>query len=222
MPVSGSTLVAAQRTMRLTILSRALADRDLAARAGRTRARPASLRHRDCRESAADRPARRPRLDRRDRGEIDDRDHLGGDVGEAVAAARAAPSAARAARRRRSRRRTARSRRGPPACAGRRAPPRGRRASMVSVWLASSKRRAQRGQPLVAHQHQEAGLGQIAGRRGIEAGRPVLDGIEPVGRQGLRRPRARRAPAARATAPSPDSGRWRGFSRVIRRPFGAC
>ena len=46
---------------------------------------------------------------------------------------------------------------------------------------------AQRGQPLVAHQHQEALLGEIGGCRRIEAGGAVLDGIEPVGRQGLRR-----------------------------------
>ena len=37
-------------------------------------------------------------LDRRDRGEVDDRDDLLGHVGEAVARRRAAPSAARAIR----------------------------------------------------------------------------------------------------------------------------
>src|SRR5581483_5268438 len=44
---------------------------------------------------------------------------------------------------------------------------------------------AQCGQPLVAHQHQEALLGEIGRSRGVEAGGPILDGVEPVGRQGL-------------------------------------
>jgi hypothetical protein len=42
---------------------------------------------------------------------------------------------------------------------------------------------AQPRQPLVAHQHEVALLGLIAGRIGIEAGGPVLDGVEPIGRQ---------------------------------------
>jgi len=42
----------------------------------------------------------------------------------------------------------------------------------------------QRGQPLIAHQHQEADFGEIGGGGGIEAASAVLDGVEPVGRQG--------------------------------------
>ena len=41
---------------------------------------------------------------------------------------------------------------------------------------------AQAGQPLIAHQHQEAGFGEISGCGAVEAGRAVLDGIEAVGR----------------------------------------
>ena len=44
---------------------------------------------------------------------------------------------------------------------------------------------AQRRQPLVLHQHQKAHLRLIARRRRVEAGRAVLDGIEPVARHGL-------------------------------------
>ena len=101
MPVSGSTSVAAQRTMRLTTFSRALGpiaiscveqielvpgrpafDIEIAAEAQRMDRRTDHI------------------LERRDRGEVDDRDHLPGDVGEAVARRRAAPSAAHAIRRR--------------------------------------------------------------------------------------------------------------------------
>ena len=42
---------------------------------------------------------------------------------------------------------------------------------------------AQPRQPLVAHQHQVALLGLVAGRGRVEAGGPVLDGVEAVGRQ---------------------------------------
>ena len=99
--------------------------------------RPAG-RHRHCRESAADRPARRPRSRRaatEARLMIDTT--FARDVGEAVARARAAPSAARATRRRRSAAKNARSPRGPPACAGRRARPRGR----PIRWRACGSRR---------------------------------------------------------------------------------
>jgi hypothetical protein len=52
---------------------------------------------------------------------------------------------------------------------------------------------AQPRQPLVAHQHQVALLGLMAGRSGVETGRPVLDGVEAIGRQGVldRKRRAR-------------------------------
>ena len=40
----------------------------------------------------------------------------------------------------------------------------------------------QRGQPLIAHQHQEALLGEIGRPRRVEAAGAVLDGVEPVGR----------------------------------------
>ena len=56
---------------------------------------------------------------------------------------------------------------------------------------------AQRGQPLVPHQHQEALLGKIGGRRRVETGRAVLDGVEPVGGQG---PPGRQRGAAAAPA----------------------
>ena len=46
---------------------------------------------------------------------------------------------------------------------------------------------AQRGEALVAHQHQEAVLGKILRGSRVKADRPVLDGIEPVGRQRLAR-----------------------------------
>ena len=45
--------------------------------------------------------------------------------------------------------------------------------------------RAQRRQPLVAHQHQEIDLGQVPRRVRVEAARPVLDGIGAVERQRL-------------------------------------
>jgi hypothetical protein len=44
---------------------------------------------------------------------------------------------------------------------------------------------AQPGQPLVTHQHQVALLGLMAGCGGVEAGRPVLDGVEAIARQGF-------------------------------------
>ena len=44
---------------------------------------------------------------------------------------------------------------------------------------------AQRGQPLIAHQHQEALLGKIGRGGGVEPAGAVLDGIEPVGRDRL-------------------------------------
>ena len=44
---------------------------------------------------------------------------------------------------------------------------------------------AQRGQPLVPHQHEKALLGEIGRMGRVEAARAVLDGIEPVGRHGL-------------------------------------
>ena len=40
--------------------------------------------------------------------------------------------------------------------------------------------RVETGEPLVLHQHEKALLGQIGGRRRIEAARAVLDGIAPV------------------------------------------
>ena len=140
MPVSGSTSVAAQRTMRLTTFSRAArSDRDLRVeQIELVPGRPA------CDVEIAAEAERMDRsaggvLQRRDRGEVDDRDHLPRHVGKAVARRRAAPSAGRAVRRRRTPRRTARSRRGLPACAGRRARPRG----FPSGWSAcgSSRRR---------------------------------------------------------------------------------
>src|SRR6478672_2995998 len=84
MPVRGSTLVAAQRTIRLTTLKRAWApmltsdkielapgwpacDIDIAAEAQRVDRRIDYI------------------LERGDRGEVNDRDYLAGDVGEAVA-----------------------------------------------------------------------------------------------------------------------------------------
>jgi hypothetical protein len=44
---------------------------------------------------------------------------------------------------------------------------------------------AELGEAGVPHQHQEALLGQIARRRGVETGRSVLDGVHPVERHGL-------------------------------------
>jgi uncharacterized protein (TIGR02594 family) len=52
---------------------------------------------------------------------------------------------------------------------------------------------AQRCQPFIAHQHQEALLGEIGGLFGVEADRPVFDGVEPVGGHAL----ARRQQSAR-------------------------
>lgn len=43
---------------------------------------------------------------------------------------------------------------------------------------------AQRGEPILAHQHEEADLREIGRRGAIEAAGAVLDGVEPVGRQG--------------------------------------
>ena len=54
---------------------------------------------------------------------------------------------------------------------------------------------AQRRQPLVTHQHQEALLGKIGGCRWVEAARPILDGIEPVGWERLPSREARRVSA---------------------------
>ena len=51
---------------------------------------------------------------------------------------------------------------------------------MARLVIVGTKRR----QPLVAHQHQEAVFGEIGGRGGIETAGAVLDGVEPVGRQG--------------------------------------
>ena len=45
---------------------------------------------------------------------------------------------------------------------------------------------AQPGQAFVAHQHEIALLGLMPGRRRIESGGPVLDGVEAIARQGLR------------------------------------
>ena len=183
MPVSGSTSVAAQRTIRLTILSRA--ERPIASsrRAARTRARPASRRHRDCRGSAADAtgaPAAfsssatearlmiEPPFSPRPRS---------------CGRRHAAPSAARATRRHRSRRKIVRSRRGRPAV--RRSP---RAASRFSVADAERvagcvEARAQLGKPRVPHQHQELVLGRIGGRRRVEAGGAVFDGVDAGRRQ---------------------------------------
>ena len=84
MPVSGSTLVAAQRTIRLVTFSRARADGEFGAdQAELVPGRPAL----DVEVAAeAQRVNRRADhgLDRRHRGEIDDRDDLGGDIREAV------------------------------------------------------------------------------------------------------------------------------------------
>ncbi len=56
---------------------------------------------------------------------------------------------------------------------------------MVRTWLCLIERRAQGREPLVLHQHQEMRLRQIGRRGGVEPGRPVLDGIEPVAGQRL-------------------------------------
>ncbi len=85
MPVSGSTLVAAQRPIRFVTFSRAAPiARSCSEQAEFMPGRPAR-RHRGWRGSAADGPARRPRSRSPPRGEIDDRDHLGGHIREAVA-----------------------------------------------------------------------------------------------------------------------------------------
>ena len=71
---------------------------------------------------------------------------------------------------------------------------------------------AQRRQPLVAHQHQEALLGEIGRRGGVETAGAVLDGIEPVGRQGRAdrkgraRQRLRRQPLHRVAVNGVDPG----------------
>src|SRR5262249_49209923 len=44
---------------------------------------------------------------------------------------------------------------------------------------------AQPGQPLVAHQHQIALLGLMTRCGGVEAGRPVLDGVEAIAPRGF-------------------------------------
>ena len=77
--------------------------------------------------------------------------------------------------------------------------------------------RMQRRQPLVAHQHQKALLGEIGGRRRVEAAGAVLDGVKPVGRHGLAGPRATRAEGPVARALSPDSGR--GIGRSAGQPW---
>jgi hypothetical protein len=46
---------------------------------------------------------------------------------------------------------------------------------------------SQRGEALVAHQHEEALLREVGGRGRVEAGRAIFDGIEAVGRYGLAR-----------------------------------
>ena len=76
-----------------------------------------------------------------------------------------------------------------------------RQCVIVSMWLVWSKRGAQAREPLILHQHQEVRLRQIGGRRGIEAGRAVLDGIEPVAGDGLARAQRDRAEAARGSGP---------------------
>ena len=156
MPVSGSTSVAAQRTIRLTTFSRA--DGPIAiSRPSRSNScqagQPSTWRLPRKRSGCTGAPAAFSSVG--DRGEVDDRDHLLAPRRRSCGPARAAPWAARAIRRRRTPRRTARSRRGPPASAGRRARPRGSRSGWSACGLVSSKRGAQLGEPGVPHQHQE-------------------------------------------------------------------
>src|SRR5262249_7838859 len=71
--------------------------------------------------------------------------------------------------------------RSPRAAARRRRGSGGRVRERMGCWIEGG---AQRGEALVAHQHEEAALGQIGGLRRIEARRTVLDSVEPVARDG--------------------------------------
>ena len=56
---------------------------------------------------------------------------------------------------------------------------------IVSVWVLSSNCGSAGRRSLVLHQHQKMLLGRIGALDRIEAGRAVLDGIEPVAGNGL-------------------------------------
>ena len=217
MPVSGSTSVAAQRMIRLVTLSRACRSRS-PARAGRTRARPASRRRRDWRESAADGPARRPSV-----SIAATEARLMIETTLAATSEKLWPSACSTFGGPRSS--AGMKRRKNASIASRPSSVREVAARGLAAVVADDERVASRrrsgcrscGQPLVAHQHQEAGLGQIAralpGRsrrarsRWRIAGRPVTvwPGVKP---------RAR--PDAPGSGPSPDSGRSLDFRRSCR------
>ena len=192
-------------------------DRDFLVRADRTRARPASPRHRDCRGSAADAPARRrASSSAATEARLMIETTFRGDVGKAVAVGAAAPSAARAARRRMK---SAKERldRGA-AFRGAQVAARGLAvfaSGSMSVWLVSSKRGAQLGEPGVPHQHQEAGAwANSAGAAGSKPEGPFsMAYIRSPARSGraVKRVRGQRL---RASGPSPDSGRSPGFSRL--------
>ena len=185
-PVAGSTLVASQRDVRAKAASLAL---PIAAPCRASRTRPRGRPHRDTDWPEAqriDRPAQ-DALELAHAGKIDDVHALGGHVREAVARARStmcgAPAQLRlhvggdelldhlpAERRAQWPRAT---------CLPSR--------KMVSVSVASSNRVAQRGQPLVAHQHQEVDLRQVRRCSRIEAAGTVFDRIGAVEGQRLRR-----------------------------------
>ena len=174
-------------------------------RADRTRARPASRRHRYCRESAADGPAQPAAFSTAatEARLMMDTTFLA--TSEKLWLARTefgrtAPWAARAIHSRNSRRRTPRSRRGLAACASRRGRPRGLRLDDERVGRLVIVG-AQRRQPLIAHQHQETNFGEVGGGGGIEAAGAVLDGIEPVGGQGRADRQTACGQAAAARAP---------------------
>ena len=130
-----------------------------------------------------------------DRGEVDDRHHLLRHVGEAVALGAAAPSAGRAIRRRSSPRRSLDR-----GAAFRGAQVAARRLAVLGAdgqhVARVVERGAQRRQPRVPHQHQEALLRQIAGLR---------PGRSRTGRSRSRRG-GRTAMVGRARARSAASG----------------
>ena len=86
MPVSGSTLVAAQRTMRLTIFSRASSPIAISCPSRSNSCQAGQPRDVDVAAKAQRMDRRADRVfERGDRGEIDDRDDLARDIREAVA-----------------------------------------------------------------------------------------------------------------------------------------
>ena len=123
-------------------------------------------------------------LDRGDRGEVDDGDDFAGDVGEAVAGGvedlrRPAQFVGAIVGEEVFNRR--------PAVGGAQVAARGfalAEPDAEHVGLVV-ERGAQAGEPLVLHQHEKMLLGEIGAPDRVEAGRSVLDGIEPVAGNGL-------------------------------------